>query len=760
MATIHGDKLKLVNYGYILEPNGFSTNSYVIDENIVSYDWVISYNGNRSFNKKLIDAFDIDWKPFGIQLDNGEKFDIKTTSDLIGCIKSAMSNYKLETTGKELTENGWFHDDIRVIENIYYDKINQQITYTYLLKPGSHLNNGSELFLDYALSSNQPLGAYSFIAGSKNTLNTKNSYSFVFGSRNNIDNSGNTSYIYVSGNDNKVKGNWKSTNIFGSFNEIITHDSTHESFDNTILGSNNISYSLSNSFISGSNNIVAYSRYVSCFGGSNVVFGSYDFPELEDISKIQNTGSGIFGWANLVYNTAGSIIGGLGNTLIENTALLSGGWFNEISYTNSSIINGQENKVSRTTKSVIVGNTCYVTDNNCGLVVGDSLNTYNSNESAIGKFNVSNEGQIFAVGIGADKDNRKNAFEVYEDGSVVINNLDVSKLKVDNLDATLFSGPNMIELNYLDLVNLIDTNKLFPGKFYKIMDYRTLVNHPNAFSTQKRAHVVVLALSPNLLSPDGWMIDTTDQNKIYKIKYDIRSDSTKYDWAGDTFGVIYWMQDEYNNEAPFDFTSIIFRNIKLRKFEQDGTLFVTPDVTGGTNFNVFAFHTFEAVTGDSGGYSSNRTYCQNGMSAVKNCKIISYPFSLDKRLHLPTCVLISTTEFGCENITIENSDDIIISQSVNTKVYNSTSVFGTYLINNEVNKSNAIYINSGDKFIGAASNFLTVENYCENLHIFSSFYIMMVKILGGLMSKEIDVPENTTLTPIIYSSSATREILI
>lgn len=759
MATIHGDKLKLINYGYILEPNGFSTNSYVIDENIVSYDWVISYNGNRSFNKKLIDAFDIDWKPFGIQLDNGEKFDIKTTSDLIGCVKSAMSNYKLETNGKEITENGWFHDDIRVIENIHYDRINQQITYTYLLKPGSHLNNGSELFLDYALSSNLALGSYSFIAGSKNTLNTKNSYSFIFGSRNDIDNSGNTSYIYVSGNDNKVKGNWKSTNVFGSFNEIITHNSTHESFDNTILGSNNISYSLSNSFISGSNNIVSYSRYVSCFGGCNIVFGTYNFPELEDISNIQNTGSGIFGWGNLVYNTAGSIIGGLGNTLIKNDTLLSNGWFNEISYTNSSIINGQENKVSHTSKSIIVGNTCYVTNNNSGLVVGDSLNTYNSNESAIGKFNVSNEGQIFAVGIGEDKDNRKNAFEVYEDGSVVINNLDVSKLKVDNLDATLFSGPNMIELNYLDLVNLIDTNKLFPGKFYKIMDYRTLVNHPNAFSTQKTAHVVVLALSPNLLSPDGWMIDTTDQNKIYKIKYDIVSDSTKYDWAGDSFGVIYWMQDEYNNEAPFDFTSIQFRNIKLRKIDQNGTLFVTPDETNGTNYNVFAFHTFE-TTSDSGSYSAMRKYYQNGKPAVKNCKITSYQNSQDKLLHLPICVLISTDDLTCENIVIDNSNQIVISQSLNTKVYNSSNTFGTYLFGNEINGSNDIYINSGDKFIYFPSYYLTVENGCGNLKIFSSFSIILVKILGGLNGKEIDVPENTTMSPIIYSSSATREILI
>lgn len=53
-----------------------------------------------------------------------------------------------------------------------------------------------------------------------------------------------------------------------------------------------------------------------------------------------------------------------------------------------------------------------------GLKSGLGLVTENENESAFGKYNESNSGTVFSVGVGEDADNRANAVEVRSDGTV------------------------------------------------------------------------------------------------------------------------------------------------------------------------------------------------------------------------------------------------------------------------------------------------------------------------------------------------------
>ena len=47
----------------------------------------------------------------------------------------------------------------------------------------------------------------------------------------------------------------------------------------------------------------------------------------------------------------------------------------------------------------------------------------------------------------------------------------------------------------------------------------------------------------------------------WEIKYSLDNDVLKYSWADETNGkgVIYYMKDEYNNEAPYDFKNILFK---------------------------------------------------------------------------------------------------------------------------------------------------------------------------------------------------------
>ena len=55
---------------------------------------------------------------------------------------------------------------------------------------------------------------------------------------------------------------------------------------------------------------------------------------------------------------------------------------------------------------------------NNSFAIGDGTITSNPNEVAVGKYNKSEEDTIFSVGIGTDNQNRKNAFEIRENGDI------------------------------------------------------------------------------------------------------------------------------------------------------------------------------------------------------------------------------------------------------------------------------------------------------------------------------------------------------
>ena len=70
-----------------------------------------------------------------------------------------------------------------------------------------------------------------------------------------------------------------------------------------------------------------------------------------------------------------------------------------------------------------------------------------------------------------------------------------------------------------------------------------------------------MAISEDCLSPNGYIIDY--EGSIYEVKYSVDNDPNRFAFASeDGKGTIYWMKDTNNNEAPFDFISIIW-NIDL-----------------------------------------------------------------------------------------------------------------------------------------------------------------------------------------------------
>lgn len=173
--------------------------------------------------------------------------------------------------------------------------------------------------------------------------------------------------------------------------------------------------------------------------------------------------------------------------------------------------------------------------------------------------------------------------------------------------------PLMISIKHADLLELVYNNLLIPGCQYRITDYvattnmDSFFNAPKADIERRRALKNISALKvAQDTTPDGPrefdinvvqyksankpfdIIVTADDThtlnenarcvkheisdgeldmfegcilEAWEIKYSIFNDSFRFAWADDSAhgkGVIYWMKDEYGNEAPYDFKGILF----------------------------------------------------------------------------------------------------------------------------------------------------------------------------------------------------------
>ena len=184
---------------------------------------------------------------------------------------------------------------------------------------------------------------------------------------------------------------------------------------------------------------------------------------------------------------------------------------------------------------------------------------YSTAEAAFGKFNLSsNNTYIFTVGVGTSTSNRKNALTISNNGNVNIGNLKVSNLTFSNIYGEIPLTPNIITVKYEELIDLIHAAELLPGCLYKIIDYQTMVDGNECYSYEQELTLLVMAISEECLAPNGYIIDS--EGSIYEVKYSVYNDTNRFYHASDYGkGTIYWMKDTNNNEAPFDFISIIWK---------------------------------------------------------------------------------------------------------------------------------------------------------------------------------------------------------
>lgn len=174
------------------------------------------------------------------------------------------------------------------------------------------------------------------------------------------------------------------------------------------------------------------------------------------------------------------------------------------------------------------------------------------------------------------------------------NGLETLFIRNDNDDIVPFHNGNSVtkeiseshltNVTYSQLQSLKNQSKLTPGTHYRITDYRTTSSQENTAVANHNFDIIVMALSEDTLSEDAKAIkhegDTYFENSdlsAWKLKYTVDNDLMRYGWAtlglgiSSGRGVIYYMRDEYGNEAPYDFKNIMFKRWKVTSSDGDTT---------------------------------------------------------------------------------------------------------------------------------------------------------------------------------------------
>lgn len=154
-------------------------------------------------------------------------------------------------------------------------------------------------------------------------------------------------------------------------------------------------------------------------------------------------------------------------------------------------------------------------------------------------------------------------------------------LKADgSVDSTTYLAA-AIPVTYSQLATLINNNQLIAGSFYRITDFVTTTAQPRTQSAGHAFDLIVHAISTNELSEDANAVlhegDTyfADSNlSAWVIKYSFTNNTDLYAWADATNGkgVIYYLQDEFYNEAGYDFKNIQFARYKVTACAKAPTL--------------------------------------------------------------------------------------------------------------------------------------------------------------------------------------------
>lgn len=144
------------------------------------------------------------------------------------------------------------------------------------------------------------------------------------------------------------------------------------------------------------------------------------------------------------------------------------------------------------------------------------------------------------------------------------------------------------KVTHAELLDLKNRGALYPGVYYRIVNYNTTTSQLETRSAGHPFDVIVPALSNDKLSERAWAIQHTDSPddyfansklKAWQLWYCLDNDTNRFTWADTTDGkgVIYRMIDEFGNDCSYDFKNIQFKynnvyNYTFSSSENDSSL--------------------------------------------------------------------------------------------------------------------------------------------------------------------------------------------
>lgn len=133
--------------------------------------------------------------------------------------------------------------------------------------------------------------------------------------------------------------------------------------------------------------------------------------------------------------------------------------------------------------------------------------------------------------------------------------------------------PKTRHITYRELAEMKKNAKLVPGMKYRITDYEAIPYNENTngdfylTSQQSAFDIIVTALSVDAFDDnvsvaprENAIFPLTNLISAWKVKYCFDNAVDRFAWANKGYGtgVIYYMKDEFGNEAPYDFKNILF----------------------------------------------------------------------------------------------------------------------------------------------------------------------------------------------------------
>lgn len=261
----------------------------------------------------------------------------------------------------------------------------------------------------------------------------------------------------------------------------------------------------------------------------------------------------------------------------------------------------------------------------------------------------------------------------------------------------------MFYVTYENLLQIVSQSALVPGAFYRITDYVTTVNLP---TNDKQYDVIVQAITESKLGDDA---RATRRGSGYNIG-ECERWSLKYSLYGDNpailpflnvsghKGIVYWMQDEWGNEANYDFKSIMFKYYTLEA--------PTATASNDVNDNIIKFYNNYRSTLRMDLYPSKE---HNWTSSLKSV--------YDDEQAKPTYNFYTFSYVNLDNSEIEVlSDASRFGYVRNVKIHLSTEEVpnNCFLLSGSTKISNIEV--SGNSYNNLILNVNTKEGYIKNSH--------------------------------------------